>query len=57
MPFEISDKCTACGSCLDVCPSDAIAEGEPKYKIDPEACVDCGACVDACPAEAIVEVE
>lgn len=55
MPYEISDKCTACGSCKDVCPVDAITEGEAKYTIDPDVCIDCGACVDACPVEAIVE--
>jgi len=57
MPFEITDKCTACGECKEVCPADAIAEGDPKYVIDPATCIDCGVCVDACPVEAIVEAE
>ncbi len=55
MPFEISDKCTACGSCMEACPSEAIAEGDPKYTIDPETCIDCGVCVETCPVEAIAE--
>jgi len=57
MPFVISDKCTACGTCKDTCPVEAICEGDPKYVIDPETCIDCGACVDSCPVEAIGEAE
>jgi NAD-dependent dihydropyrimidine dehydrogenase PreA subunit len=52
MAYVISDECTACGTCMDECPSDAIIEGDI-YKIDPDACIDCGACVDVCPVEAI----
>ena len=55
MPYKITDKCTACGSCMDSCPADAINEGAPLYTIDPDACIDCGSCVDTCPTEAIVE--
>lgn len=57
MPYRITDECTACASCADSCPSEAIKEGEEKYSIDPEACVDCGTCLDACPVGAIVEGE
>jgi len=55
MAYKITDKCTKCGSCTEACPSEAIAEGEKLYVIDPELCIDCGACVDSCPSEAIVE--
>ena len=55
MTFRITDDCTACGTCKDACPSEAINEGEEKYTIDPETCVECGVCVDACPTNAIVE--
>lgn len=57
MPFEITDKCTACGTCKESCPTEAIAEGDPKFVIDADTCVDCGVCVDTCAVEAIVEVE
>jgi len=57
MPYKIGDDCTACGSCMDSCPSEAIKEGEEKYSIDADLCVDCGSCVDACPVGAIVEEE
>ncbi len=52
MTYIINDDCTACGSCIDECPVDAISEGDI-YKIDPDVCTDCGACADVCPVEAI----
>jgi len=54
MAHKITDECVACGSCLPVCPEEAISEGDPKYTIDPEKCIDCGLCVDECPVGAIV---
>ena len=55
MAYKIGDSCTACGTCTEACPSDAIKEGETKHEIDPELCVDCGACMETCPVEAISE--
>jgi formate hydrogenlyase subunit 6/NADH:ubiquinone oxidoreductase subunit I len=55
MAYKITDACTACGTCKDTCPAEAISEGEPIYKIDPDLCIDCGVCADACPASAIVQ--
>ncbi len=55
MTYVISDECNACGSCIEICPSEAIMEGDPKYTIDPELCSDCGSCVEECPVEAISE--
>lgn len=52
MAYKINDDCTACGTCIDECPVEAISEGDI-YKIDPEVCTDCGACADVCPVEAI----
>ncbi|KYK31071.1 MAG: ferredoxin [Thermoplasmatales archaeon SG8-52-3] len=46
------DKCTACGSCVEACPVDAIKLDE-KATIDKDNCIDCGTCVDECPEEAI----
>jgi len=53
MAHKITDACLACGTCVPECPSDAISEGDPIYKIDASKCTDCGTCVSACPAEAI----
>ena len=52
MAYKINDDCTACGTCIDECPVEAISEGDI-YKIDPDICTDCGACADVCPVEAI----
>jgi ferredoxin len=52
--YKITDKCTACGSCKESCPAEAIKEGE-KYTIDADLCIDCGSCVDTCPVKAIIE--
>lgn len=56
MAYVINDDCTACGTCIDECPVDAISEGDI-YVIDPDICTDCGACADVCPVEAIHPVE
>lgn len=54
MPRRIDpDECISCGSCAEVCPEDAISEGEESYVIDPEKCIDCGLCEDECPVDAI----
>ncbi len=52
MAYIINDSCSACGTCLPECPSEAISEGDI-YKIDPDKCIDCGACADVCPTESI----
>ena len=56
MAYAISDKCVACGKCVEVCPVEAISKGVKQYVINAETCVSCGQCVDACPSEAIAEV-
>jgi len=47
------DECSACGSCVDVCPSDAISLDGDVAVVNEEECNECGACVDECPSEAI----
>ena len=56
MAYVINDDCTACGTCIDECPVEAISEGDI-YKIDADICTDCGSCADVCPVEAIHPVE
>ncbi len=53
MAYVISDACTACGTCKPECPVEAISEGDPNYKIDPDVCIDCGSCAGVCPVSAI----
>jgi ferredoxin len=52
MAYKITDDCTACGTCIDECPVEAISEGDI-YVIDPDICTDCGSCADVCPVDAI----
>lgn len=44
-------------ACVDVCPVDAVAEGEDQYFINPDECIDCGACEIECPVEAIFVID
>ena len=46
-------KCTGCGSCVDVCPTEAIALVSEKAEVNEELCIDCGGCVDECNVAAI----
>ncbi len=46
------DKCTGCGTCVDSCPTEAIAIEGGKAVIG-LACMDCGACPRVCPEGAI----
>lgn len=55
MAYKISEKCKLCGKCESICPVEAIAKDEQRYKINHETCVECGVCAGECPAEAIVE--
>lgn len=42
--------CLGMGSCIDVCPVDAIAyDSEGLVWVDKEACISCGKCIDVCP--------
>lgn len=57
MAHKINEDCTACGTCIEECPEEAISEGDPIYVIDPEKCNDCGTCMENCPSEAIKPAE
>lgn len=53
MQYQVNkDKCTGCGDCTDVCPTEAIRIENGKANITLE-CVDCGACPRVCPEGAI----
>jgi pyruvate formate lyase activating enzyme len=41
-------RCTSCGKCAIVCPSDANSLVDKALKIDREKCKGCGQCVDVC---------
>lgn len=56
----ITEKCTGCGKCEEVCSFDALRFNGPgndvvekTYRIDSTACEGCGVCVHFCPVDAI----
>lgn len=53
--MKISDECVACGACMEVCPEEAIGEGDI-YSIDPDKCSECETCVETCPIGCISKV-
>jgi len=50
-------KCTACGTCHQVCRFEAVIPGDEAYRVDSSACEGCAACTYRCPVEAIQMVE
>ncbi len=51
--IKITEECTACGACVDVCPFEALSiDGD--IAVVNESCTLCGACTnDICPVDAI----
>lgn len=47
------DLCDVCGTCVAVCPVDAIIVSEFAVQIDNEKCIQCLNCVTVCPIKAI----
>ena len=55
-----SEKCFSCGSCVALCPVEAISVGsDSTINFDKEKCVGstCSICVDACPVKAIESIK
>ncbi len=46
-------KCPACARCVEVCPQEALREGETTIEMDSEKCDECGDCVSICPGGAL----
>jgi MinD superfamily P-loop ATPase len=49
----VPEKCSSCGTCMDLCRFDAIDENQGIYSVDALNCEGCGVCVDLCPESAI----
>lgn len=52
-PVIDPDLCTACGICVDECPSSALDLQEISVLARPDDCTECGTCEEVCPNEAI----
>jgi len=56
IPQIQTEKCTACGRCVDVCQFHALAKIGKNILIFPQLCHGCGSCTWNCPEKAIFEV-
>ena len=57
MALSIVDSCVNCWACYDVCPSNAIYQSSPHFKINAKKCTECEGdyaqpqCASICPIE------
>ena len=47
------ELCTGCGTCIDICPKNAIVMQDDKAYIQENLCKNCKKCVRVCPSGAI----
>jgi len=48
--FQDKNLCTRCGTCIGVCPTNALDVDDDLFPaIDPDACIQCGLCKRTCP--------
>ncbi|MGD9130146.1 MAG: 4Fe-4S binding protein [Candidatus Bathyarchaeota archaeon] len=56
--YKIEEKCTKCGICKRVCPTQVVeVHNEKSGKIDTSMCVLCLRCVEMCPYESCLKLE
>jgi ferredoxin len=51
----VDKKCTHCGSCTAVCPTDALSIKRPEMRVvfDQQKCSLCELCITTCPTRAM----
>jgi uncharacterized protein (DUF362 family) len=50
----VTDKCTACGECENICPKGAVTVTGPKAVVTYAKCIRCFCCHEVCPEDAVV---
>lgn len=53
-PKVVTEKCTACGACIEICPTDTIVMENEKAFVKIENCRNCKKCMIACPENAFM---
>jgi ferredoxin len=54
LPLLDETRCTGCGDCVRVCPTDCLEMGGAlPWMPRPGDCISCGLCEKVCPAQAI----
>jgi electron transport complex protein RnfB len=61
-PWVVIEKCVACNICIQACPLDCLAQGQPQgyppkgfpLLAQPKMCIGCHLCDWACPVGAIL---
>lgn len=48
-----ADLCMGCGSCVDICPMNALSMDGAVVKVDLDRCIGCGLCIPTCPTVAL----
>ena len=60
MAYRIVASCVNCWACLPLCPSNAIQEAQPHFRIDAGKCTECAGdyaepqCTEICPIEGAI---
>ena len=49
--IKVSEACTQCGHCAEICPVDAVNHRD-SHRIDEKKCITCCACIKNCPQNA-----
>ena len=53
-----SEKCTGCGECIDICPTEVLElQDEKSVPVNAEECVGCESRMEVCEQEAITVTE
>ena len=53
-PKVVAEKCTACGACIEVCPTDTIVMVNGKAFVEIENCRSCKKCMIVCSENAFI---
>jgi len=55
MSYSVDQElCTGCGTCIELCPAEAIESNGGVAVIDDYLCILCGACQANCPQNAVL---